>query len=61
MDLFIIRDLIQWASWEDILLIWKIYLPAGGNSVVVCNSTGAIVSVVLKGVNLVVVDVELTP
>ena len=52
MALYIIRDLSHWAALYDLLFIWtqKYYLTDGGNLVVVCNSTCAIVSVVFNGV-----------
>ena len=50
--LFSIRDLTHWAAWGDLLFIWKHKdsLPAGGNCFVLCNSTGAICSVLFNGV-----------
>ena len=59
MDLFSIRDLTQYAACGDLLLIWKhkYYLPAGGNCFVLCNSIGAIGSLVFNGVKLWVLDV----
>ena len=52
-----IRDLTHWEAWEDFLLIWKhtYYLPTGGNCCDLCNSTGAIGSVVFNGFKQVVV------
>ena len=62
MALFNTLDLTHWAEWGDLLLIWKHkhYLPTGGNLVVLCNSTGAIGSVVFNGVKLGGVDVAWT-
>ena len=53
MALFNILDLTHWSAWGDLLFIWKLkcYLPAGGNLVVLCNSTGAIGSVVFNRFN----------
>ena len=55
MELFVIRDLTHWAAWEDLPLILehKYCLPVGGNSVVVCNSTGSKGSVAFNGVKSV--------
>ena len=60
--LFKIHDLIHWAAWGYLLFIWKqkYYLPAGGNWVVVCNSTGAIGSLVFNGVKRGGADVAWT-
>ena len=44
----------------DVNLEHKHSLPTGGNLVVVCNSTGAIVSVVFNSVKLGGVDVART-
>ena len=62
MALFIILDLIHWAAWEDLPLILKqkYSLPAGGNSVVLCNLLDAIGIVAFNGVKWVVVDVSWT-
>ena len=47
MALLSIRDLTHWTACGDILFLWKhnYYLPAKGNLVVVCISTGSIGSV----------------
>ena len=60
MALFIIYDLTHCVAWEYITLIWKhkYYLPAGGNYFVLCDSEGAISSVVFNVAKRVVVDVE---
>ena len=49
--LFNTLNLTHWSVWEDLPLTWKhkYSLPAGGNYFVLCNSTGAIVSVVFNG------------
>ena len=62
MALFGICDFTHWAVWGDLLFIrkHKYYLPAGGNCFVLCNSTGAIGSVVFNGVKQVGVDVAWT-
>ena len=61
MALLIIRDLTHLAVWEDIPLTWFfIYLPAGGNLFVVCNSTCEIGIVASNGIKQVVVDVART-
>ena len=59
MDLFSIRDLTHYTTWEDLLFIWKhnYSLPDGRNLVVVCNSTGSIGSVMLNVVKRGGVDV----
>ena len=50
MALFNILDLTHWAARGDLLFIWKhkYYLPTRGYLVVLCNSTGAIGSVVFN-------------
>ena len=52
MALLSIRDLTHWAVWGDLLFICKhkYYLPAEGDLVVVCKSTGAICGVAFNGV-----------
>ena len=62
MALLIIRDLTHCAAWGDLLLIWKhkYSLPAGGNCLVLSNSTGSIGSVVFNSVKIVGVDVAWT-
>ena len=59
MSLFSIRDLTHWAAWGYLMLILtqKYYLPDRGDCSVVCNSTGAIGSILFNGVKPVVVDV----
>ena len=51
MALLSISDLTHCSAWGYLLLIWKqkYSLPAGGNVLVLCNSTGAIGSVVFNG------------
>ena len=62
MALFTILDLTHWEAWEYLPLILKhkYSLPAGVNSVVVCNFTGGIGSVAFNGIKIVVVDVAWT-
>ena len=62
MALFGICDLTHWATWGDLLFIWKqkYYLPAGGNCFVLCNSTGGIGSEVINGYKRGSVDVAWT-
>ena len=52
MALFSIRDLTHWAARVDLLLICKhkYSLPVRGDYFVLCNSTGAIGSVVFNSV-----------
>ena len=59
MALFIILDLTHLAAWDYFPLIQKhkYSLPAGGNLVVVCNSTGVIGGVAFYVVKWVVLDV----
>ena len=59
MALFSIPDFTRWVAQGYLLFIWKhkYSLPTSGNLVVVCNSTGAIGSVVFNGVKKGGVDV----